>query len=409
MPTSPEPSPAALDRARSLLRRHPVLDGHNDLPYRLRELSGYDLDVTDPGGPLDATHTDLPRLRAGCVGGQFWSVYVPTSFHGAAAVTGTLEQIDCVRRLVARHPQAFELCLTAADAERVMAAGRIASLLGMEGGHCIDGSLGVLRQMHALGVRYLTLTHNDNTPWADSATDEPACGGLTGFGRQVVVEMNRLGMLVDLSHASVGTMNAALDTTAAPVLFSHSSCRALCDHPRDVPDDVLRRLPGNGGVLMATFVPAFVSQDCADWDAEVTASMRASGQRTTDWSQRMVASAELEKTTPRPRATVAQVADHVEHARTVAGAAHVGLGGDYDGVDVLPVGLEDVSAYPVLFAELVERGWSDEELAGLACRNVLRVLRAAQTVAESRAGTAFSPGFYSGSSSAGTSSASMML
>ncbi|MGZ4429944.1 MAG: dipeptidase, partial [Nocardioidaceae bacterium] len=371
---SAAPSDAALARAHAVLARHPVVDGHNDLPYALRELSGYDLDATDPCRPLNRTHTDLPRLRAGRVGGQFWSVYVPTSFAGAAAVTGTLEQIDAVRRIVARAPQDLVLCRTAGEAERAIDEGRIASFIGMEGGHCIDGSLGVLRQMYELGARYMTLTHNDNTPWADSATDMPACGGLTGLGVEVVREMNRLGMLVDLSHVSPATMHAALDATEAPVVFSHSSCRALVDHPRDVPDDVLRRLPANGGVLMVTFVPAFVSQECADWDAAVAAEMVQRGERPSDWEARMAATAAYAQRVPRPRATVSQVADHVEHARSVAGTDHVGLGGDYDGVDQLPLGLEDVAAYPVLLAELVERGWTDDELGALACRNVLRVL-----------------------------------
>ncbi len=373
------PAPDALARAHALLGEHPVLDGHNDLPYALRDLSFYDLDTHDPVGPLDGIHTDLPRLRAGGVGGQFWSVYVPTST--PAQVTATLEQIDVVRRLVAKHPADFALCLTAADAEAAFAERRIASFMGMEGGHSIDCSLGALRQFYELGARYLTLTHNDNVPWADSATDVAACGGLTGFGVEVVREMNRLGMLVDLSHVAPGTMHAALDATEAPVIFSHSSCRALVDHPRDVPDDVLRRLAGNGGVVMVTFVPAFVSQACAAWESEVKAEMVAAGLSPSDWEAAAEAARAYALRVPRPSATVQQVADHVEHARDVAGAAHVGLGGDYDGVDVLPVGLEDVSAYPLLFAELVERGWRDADLAGLACRNVLRALSEAEVVA----------------------------
>jgi membrane dipeptidase len=374
------PSTASLEHALALLSENPVLDGHNDLAMALRELSFYDLETTDPGEPLEGTHTDLPRLRAGRVGGQFWSVFVPTSLAGDHAVAATLEQIDLVRRLAAKHPEDFRLCGTADEVERAMAAGRIASLIGMEGGHSIDCSLGTLRQMYELGARYMTLTHNDNVPWADSATDEVGCGGLTDFGVEVVREMNRIGMLVDLSHVSVATMHAALDATAAPVIFSHSSCRALCDHPRDVPDDVLRLLPDNGGVLMVTFVPPFVSQECAEWDAEVSVEMLARGLPLSDWKSRITVSAEYAVRVPRPFATVAQVADHVEHARAVAGAAHIGLGGDYDGVDVLPVGLEDVSGYPRLFAELIERGWRDDELAGLACRNAIRVLREAESI-----------------------------
>jgi len=373
------PTPDSLAHAHRLLVEHPVLDGHNDLPYALRDLSFYDLETHDPVGPLTGTQTDLPRLRAGGVGGQFWSVYVPTS--SPSPVTATLEQIDVVRRLAAKHPESFAWCRTADEAEAALAARQVASLMGMEGGHSIDCSLGALRQFYELGARYLTLTHNDNVPWADSATDQPSCGGLTAFGVEVVREMNRLGMLVDLSHVAPSTMHAALDATDAPVIFSHSSCRALVDHPRDVPDDVLTRLPANGGVVMITFVPAFVSAECAAWEAEVKAGMVEQGLSPSNWEAAIQAGDEYAKTVPRPAATVAQVADHVEHARAVAGAEHVGLGGDYDGVDVLPVGLEDVSGYPLLFAELVERGWSDADLAGLACRNVLRVLREAETVA----------------------------
>lgn len=374
-------SSAALQRALAVLAEHPILDGHNDLPMALREQSFYDLDTTDPIGPLTGTHTDLPRLRAGRVGGQFWSVFVPSSLAGDSAVSATLEQIDFVRRLCAKHPDAFAFCRTAAEVEAAMAAGQVASLMGMEGGHSIDCSLGTLRQMYELGARYLTLTHNDNVPWADSATDEPACGGLTDFGVEVVHEMNRLGMLVDLSHVTTATMHAALDATAAPVIFSHSSCRALCDHPRDVPDEVLERLPANGGVLMVTFVPQFVSPAAAEWDDEVSAEMTRRGLPLSNWYARMAVNADYALLVPRPPVSIAEVADHVDHARAVAGAAHVGIGGDYDGVDTQPTGLEDVSGYPLLFAELVERGWSDEELAGLACRNAIRVLRSAEAVA----------------------------
>jgi membrane dipeptidase len=374
-------STRSLERALDVLADHPVLDGHNDLPYALRTLSFYDLEATDPCEPLAGTHTDLPRLRAGRVGGQFWSVYVPTSLAGERAVTATLEQIDVVRRLATARPEAFALCATADDAAAALAGGRVASLLGMEGGHSIDCSLGALRQMYELGARYLTLTHNDNVPWADSATDAVGCGGLTEFGVEVVREMNRLGMLVDLSHVSVATMHAALDASRAPVIFSHSSCRALVDHPRNVPDEVLTRLGGNGGVLMVTFVPAFVSQRCADWEGEVKAEMVRRGLRPSDWEAQTAVAAEYASARPRPFATLGQVADHLDHARSVIGAAYLGLGGDYDGVDVLPVGLEDVAAYPLLFAELVERGWSDDELAGLACRNVLRALRQAEVTA----------------------------
>ena len=256
-------TPAA---ARDLLRRFPIMDGHNDLPWVLREHAELGIDSADLAAQVTGTHTDLPRLALGGVGAQFWSVYVPAGLQGDAAVSTTLEQIDLVREMIRRYPDTLELALTAADVERILGTGKVASLLGAEGGHSIASSLSVLRALHALGVRYLTLTHNRNVPWADSATDEPAAGGLTAFGRQVVGEMQRLGMLVDLSHVSAGTMRDALDTAEAPVIFSHSSARALCDHPRNVPDDMLARLPDNGGVCMVTFVPAFVSQACRDWE-----------------------------------------------------------------------------------------------------------------------------------------------
>ena len=370
-----------LEHALAILADHPVLDGHNDLTYWLRTASFYDLDRTDPAGPLPSTHTDLPRLRAGRVGGQFWSVYVPTHLPAGHVVTATLEQIDCVRRMATTRPD-FALCTSAEQAAAAMTEGRIASLIGMEGGHCIDASLGTLRQMYELGARYLTLTHNDNVPWADSATDAVGCGGLTAFGVEVVHEMNRLGMLVDLSHVSAATMHAALDATRAPVIFSHSSCRTLVDHPRNVPDDVLSRLPGNGGVLMMTFVPAFVSTEYCRWEDQVKEEMVRRGLRPSDWEAEMAVSAEYAQTVPRPFATLSQVADHLDHARSVVGAEHLGIGGDYDGVDVLPVGLADVSTYPMLFAELLRRGWTGAELAGLACRNVLRVLAHAENVSQ---------------------------
>jgi membrane dipeptidase len=260
------PTAASLEQARSILASTGVLDGHNDLPWELREAGHGDPALVDIAAPVPYTHTDIPRLTAGGVGAQFWSVYVPAELEGDTAVSVTLEQIDLVRRLIARNPGSLELALTAADVERIMAAGKIASLIGAEGGHSIAGSLGVLRSLHALGVRYMTLTHNRNTPWADSATDEPGCGGLTDFGREVVREMQRIGMLVDLSHVSPGTMSDALDAAAGPVIFSHSSARAVTDHPRNIPDDILARLTGNGGVAMATFVPMFVSRACREWE-----------------------------------------------------------------------------------------------------------------------------------------------
>jgi len=369
---------SSLDAARALLGRHPIVDGHNDLPYELRELVNYDLVAYDISRRQSRTQTDLVRLAEGGVGAQFWSVFVPARWAGERAVTATFEQIDVVRRMAARYCDRMMLATTESDVRQAWREGRLASLMGAEGGHSIDCSLAVLRAMCALGVRYLTLTHNDNVPWADSATDQPVLGGLNDFGREVVAELNRLGMLVDLSHVSPGTMRDALSVTSSPVIFSHSSARAVCDHVRNVPDDVLGSLAGNGGVCMVTFVPSFVSEDCRGFEAEVKAEMTGRGEDVRNWDATMAAMAELAERRPRPRATIGQVADHVEHVREVAGVAHVGLGGDYDGCDELPVGLEDVTGYPALVAELIERGWSEAELAGLAGENVLRVLSDAQ-------------------------------
>jgi membrane dipeptidase len=375
-PMTSDPSVAA---ATELLSRSPVFDGHNDLAWALRE------GAPDPAGvdisrPVDFTQTDIPRLRAGGVGAQFWSVYVPAELDGDSAVATTLEQIDLVHRLIARHSDALELALTAADVERIVASGKVASLIGAEGGHSIGCSLGVLRAMHALGVRYLTLTHSKNTPWADSATDEPEHGGLTDFGREVVAQMQRIGMLVDLSHVAPATMRDALDVATAPVIFSHSSARAVTDHPRNVPDDVLLRLRANGGVAMVTFVPEFVSGACCDWDR--LASAEAARRGIDFWS--VAGRAELADwvdANPMPTATVADVADHVEHVRDVAGIDHVGIGGDFDGTPELPQGLGEVSCYPALFAELMSRGWDEADCAKLASGNILRVLRAADAAA----------------------------
>ncbi|HSO66165.1 MAG TPA: dipeptidase [Ornithinibacter sp.] len=365
-------------RIRALLAEHPVVDGHNDLPWEARERVGYDwsrLDIATAGQP---THTDLPRLRAGGVGAQFWSVFVPAHLQGDAAVAATLEQVDAVHAMTRRYAADLALATSVADVALARSQGRIASLMGAEGGHSIDCSMGTLRMLFALGVRYLTLTHNDNVPWADSATDEPVLGGLSPFGREVVREMNRLGMLVDLSHTSAGTMRDALDTTAAPVVFSHSSARAVCDHPRNVPDDVLERLAGNGGLCMVTFVPRFVSQAVRDWDLDADEAAAAEGIDTDDDGVHDPWLARRRRTHRAPTATLDDVVAHCEHVRDVAGVEHIGLGGDYDGVDVLPEGLEDVSGYPRLLAALADRGWSDDDLARLAGGNALRVLGAAE-------------------------------
>ena len=384
-------------QARDLLLRFPLIDGHNDLPWELREraqrsqrdggdVSTLSLAPGDPAAvnlaaPVAGTHTDLPRLASGRVGAQFWSVYVPASLAGDGAVAAVLEQIDVVRRMIAAYPDALELALTADDVERIFASGRVASLLGAEGGHAIAGSLGVLRMLYALGVRYLTLTHNANVGWADSATDEPQAGGLTEFGRDVVREMQRIGMLVDLSHIAVSTMNDALDVAEAPVIFSHSSAKAVCNSPRNVPDDVLERLRDNNGVCMVTFVPMFVSQECADWFSGLKEFVAARGLDPRSFTDIRSVEPEWKAAHPVPRATLSQVADHIEHVRSVAGIEHVGIGGDFDGTSEVTAGLEDVSKYPALFSELLRRGWSESDLKALAGANVLRVLRAAESYA----------------------------
>ncbi|MFF2201674.1 dipeptidase [Streptomyces sp. NPDC058145] len=371
----------SVDEARELLREFPVVDGHNDLPWALRAQVNYDLDARDIAADQKAhLHTDLPRLRAGGVGAQYWSVFVPSDRPGA--VPATLEQIDCVRQLIDRYPADLAPALTAADMEAARQGGRIASLMGAEGGHSIANSLGTLRGLYALGVRYMTLTHNDNNDWADSATDEPNVGGLSAFGHEVVREMNRLGMLVDLSHVAATTMRDALDTSTAPVIFSHSSSRAVCDHPRNIPDDVLERLPANGGMAMVTFVPKFVLQAAVDWTAAADANLRAHGFHHLDTTaEAMKVHRAFEESTPRPVATVSTVADHLDHMREVAGIDHLGIGGDYDGTAFTPDGLDDVSGYPNLLAELLDRGWSRPDLAKLTWQNAVRVLGAAEDVA----------------------------
>jgi len=375
-----------LAAARDLLRRVPLVDGHNDLPWAIRAEFGSDPVLAALTGPVLQTQTDLPRLSEGGVAAQFWSVYVPGTLTGDAAVTAVLEQIDIVHRMIQAYPEHLELALTAADVQRAFAAGKIASLLGAEGGHSIASSLGVLRALYGLGVRYMTLTHNSNVGWADSATDTPDAGGLTDFGRAVVREMQRIGMLVDLSHVAPSTMRDALDVAGAPVIFSHSSARALCDHPRNVPDEVLARLAVNGGVCMVTFVPAFVSPECGAWQAGLLAELDRRGLDRRDMSAWDAVAPEWEAAHPVPEATLTQVADHIDHVRAVAGIDHIGIGGDYDGSAAMPTGLSDVSGYPALFAELLTRGWTEPDCAALAGGNLLRVLRDAENAATSVSG-----------------------
>lgn len=379
------------DRITALLSATPVFDGHNDLPWALRNNVAYDLDAADISVHQPTLHTDIPRLRSGGVGAQFFSVYVPGTMAGSSAVTATLEQIDCVYRIIDKYSDTFAFARTAAEVNAAVGSGKIAALLGAEGGHSIDNSLGALRMLRKLGVAYMTLTHNQNTPWADSATDTPVNNGLNDFGKDVVREMNRIGMLVDISHVSPDTMRDALATSVAPVIFSHSSCRGLCDHVRDAPDDVLHSLKENNGVIMITFVPSFVSQECADHRAALEAERTRLGlvednvyTETVEAQdpEALAALAEWEQANPSPKATLSQVADHVEYARELIGAQHIGLGGDYDGIDTLPEGLEDVSTYPSLLAELAERGWSDVELSGLTSGNILRVLDQAERIAD---------------------------
>ena len=369
--------------AHELLAAHPIIDGHNDLPYALREQVGYDLSRCDIGTRQSHNQTDLARLAEGGVGGQFWSVYVPGTWSGERAVVGTLEQIDFVHRMVAAYPDRLALASTADNVESAYQDGKIASLLGAEGGHSIANSLGVLRTLYRLGVRYLTLTHNHNVPWADAAADSPRLGGLSPFGRDVVDEMNRLGMLIDLSHTAPGTMHDTLEATSAPVIFSHSGARALVDHVRNVPDEVLTALATNGGVCMVAFVPTFVSAEYRAWDLAVVDDMVVRGEDPLDLPAHATASTRFAAHDPRPPVTLAHVADHIEHVREVAGVEHVGIGGDYDGHPIMPSGLEDVSCYPALIDELLDRGWSEPELAGLTGGNIIRVLRDAENARRS--------------------------
>ncbi len=377
-------SPAAdpVEQARALMRGTPLIDGHNDYPWQVREKAGLELAKLDLRQPQPALHTDLARLRAGQLGGQFWSVYVPVEMKGPEATRATLEQIDLVYGMVRRYPDVFEIAQSAADVERIFKAGKIASMIGVEGGHSIDSSLGALRMLYRLGARYMTLTHTSNTPWADSATDDPKSGGLTPFGEDIVREMNRLGMLVDLSHVSPDTMRAALRVSKSPVIFSHSSARGVCDSPRNVPDDVLALVAKNGGVVMVTFVPAFTAPEGAHVVNEVLAEKRRLEALHPDDAKAAEAALKVWRTAhPEPKATLAQVADHIDHIRKLAGIDHIGIGGDFDGTESLPQGLEDVSKYPDLIAELIRRGYSDDDVQKILGKNVLRAMRGAEDVA----------------------------
>ncbi|HEY3786905.1 MAG TPA: dipeptidase [Steroidobacteraceae bacterium] len=379
-----------------ILQRTPLIDGHNDLPWEIRtrmhgKLAEIDLksDTSKLPAPPDGAPlmTDIPRLRAGMVGGQFWSVWVPTDYQGFEAVQATFEQIDLVKRMAARYPADLQMAYSAADVRRIHKAGKVASLIGIEGGNQINNSLAVLRQMYDDGARYMTLTHAVTIAWADSATDAPQHHGLTSFGQEVVREMNRLGMLVDLSHVSPETMRAALTVTQAPVIFSHSSARALVDHPRDVPDDILQLVAANGGVVMVNFACGYVSEARNRWDADRAAEQARyntppfGGLYIGQPERAKAALEKWESDHPRPVTTLAQVADHIDHIRQVAGVDHVGIGSDFDGIPDTPQGLEGVDHFPALLEELLRRGWSDADVAKVAGENVLRVMAGAEQVA----------------------------
>lgn len=384
--TGPDTDSPEYRRAVELLESAPLVDGHNDVPWQYRDREDNRLEAIDLAGDTSdlepVMHTDIPRLRAGRVGAQFWSVFVPTDYSGAEAVEVQLEQLDLARRMIERYDD-LELAMTAADVERAFGAGRIGSLLGMEGGHVLGNSLAALRMFHAAGARYLTLTHWQTHDWADAATDVPRHGGLSDFGREVVREMNRLGMLIDLSHVHPDTMHDALDVSEVPVIFSHSSAMGVTDHPRNVPDAVLDRLPENGGVVMVTFVPGFINEQARQWSA-AEAGEEARLERLYPGDEQRVED-ELEawrEENPRPAARLSDVVDHIDHIRDRIGTEHIGIGGDFDGITTVPEGLEDVSTYPALFAELLRRGYHEEDLKAIAGGNVLRVMRITEQVSE---------------------------
>jgi len=386
---APVPTPAIAARVRRVLARQPVIDGHNDLPWEIASRQGGRVEVLARDGarlgfPIQ---TDLARMKAGGVGGQFWSVWIPAAATGPRAVELTLEQIDVVHRMVAAFPDRLAFAATAADVRRVQRSGRVASLIGVEGGHQIDGRLSVLRQYRALGAAYLTLTHTRSLSWADSSTDAAVSGGLSPFGRAVVAELNRLGMLADVSHVSDAAVAAVLDASAAPVIASHSSARALADAPRNLPDDLVRRIGGKGGVVMVNFYPAFLSDAWRGWDKARTARAAELGVPGDLYGARAPSVlAAWDREHPEPSVTVATVADHVDHLARVAGRGAVGLGGDFDGIGgTSPSGMTGVDSYPALLAELARRGWSDRELEGLAGGNVLRVMERAEAVARTLA------------------------
>lgn len=373
-------------QAIEILERVPLFDGHNDTPYQYRNRVGYkfgELDFYDTSQLENPMHTDIPRLKAGHVGAQWWSVYVPAGIPEDEAVKRTMEQIDFVYRMAERYPDEFEMAFTADDVERIFDDGKIASLIGMEGGHSIANSLAVLRSFHRLGARYMTITHSRTLDWADAAGDDPMHDGLTKFGEEVIHEMNRLGMLVDISHVTPATMKDAISVSDAPVMFSHSNARAISGHPRNVPDDVLQMLPGKDGLVMVTFVQSFTSEELRQWYAE-----RDGYQEKIEslyGGQPDSVSAKMEEwmdENEMPRSTLEQVADHIDHIKEVVGVDYIGIGGDYDGVSSLPLGLEDVSTYPALFAELLSRGYTEEELEKIAGLNMLRVMRGMEEVAE---------------------------